>query len=120
MKARLTIVTLGVADIVRATAFYSKLGFKASPASQKTVTFMQAGALVLSLFGRREIEEDANAAEVWTGNGGVTLAYNTGDEAEVDAVMAEAKDAGATILKTPQRAFWGGYHAFFADPDGHL
>lgn len=120
MEARLTIVTLGVADVARATAFYVKLGFKPSSASRDSVTFMQAGPLVISLFGRREIEEDASAGFVWTGNGGITLAYNTVKEAEVDTVIAEAKDAGATILKQPQRAFWGGYHAFFADPDGHV
>jgi uncharacterized glyoxalase superfamily protein PhnB len=57
---------------------------------------------------------------VWTGNGGIALARNVGGEAEVDALIERTEAAGATILKRPQRAFWGGYHAYFADPDGHV
>lgn len=120
MEARLTIITLGVANLAHSTAFYAKLGFKSSSASQDGVTFMQVGSLVLALFGRHELKADANAGEVWSGNGGITLAYNTRDEAEVNAVIDEAEAAGANILKRPERAFWGGYHGFFADLDGHV
>ncbi len=69
---------------------------------------------VLGLFGREALEEDANAGAVWSGNGGIALAFNLPSEAEV------AGEIGARVLKQPQKAFWGGYHGFFADRDGHV
>jgi uncharacterized protein len=78
------------------------------------------GPTVLGLFGREALKEDGNAASVWTGNGGISLAQNLGSEAEVDRLMTHAANIGATILKPAQRAFWGGYHGYFADPDGHI
>jgi catechol 2,3-dioxygenase-like lactoylglutathione lyase family enzyme len=117
---RLSMITLGVADIAAATAFYEALGWKRSAASQESVSFFQLGRVAIGLFGREALKEDGMAGEVWSGNGGMTLAYNLPGEAEVDAMMAEAEAAGARILKAPQRAFWGGYHGYFADPDGHV
>ena len=115
----ISMITLGVGDIAEATAFYERLGFKTSSASQDAVTFMRAGCVVLGLFGRDELQEDAKAYDVWAGDGGAAVAMNYASEAEVDAMMAAAEAAGARILKPAEKAFWGGYSGYFADPDGH-
>jgi catechol 2,3-dioxygenase-like lactoylglutathione lyase family enzyme len=120
MKPKLTLITLGVADMKRARAFYESLGFKASKASNESVTFFDAGGVVLGLFGRASLAEDAHLADSMPGFSGVSLAHNVGSEAEVDGVLAEAVKAGAKVLKPGQRVFWGGYSGYFADPDGHL
>jgi catechol 2,3-dioxygenase-like lactoylglutathione lyase family enzyme len=117
---QLSMVTLGVKDIAAATAFYERLGLKRSAASQESVSFFQLAGGVLGLFGREALAEDGNVGAIWTGNGGVTLAYNLPSEAEVDAMMTEAAGIGAMILKPARKAFWGGYHGYFADPDGHV
>jgi predicted lactoylglutathione lyase len=117
----ITLVTLGVADIARATAFYQSLGFvKSNTASQGSVSFFRAGGVVLALWSRAMQAEDANAGDVWNGNGGMVVAQNVASEAEVDAVMARAATSGARILKPPSKTFWGGYNGYFADPDGHV
>lgn len=117
---RMSLITLGVADVAAATEFYERFGLRKSSASQDGVSFFQLGPVVLGLFGREALKEDGNAASVWTGNGGITLARNVGSEAEVDRLMIHAENIGAAILKPAQRAFWGGYHGYFADPDGHV
>lgn len=119
MRPYISIITLGVADIAAATAFYERLGFTRSSESEETVTFMRAGAVVLGLFGREALKDDAKADGIWTGNGGIAIAMNCADEAQVDAMMDVAKAAGAQVLKPPQKVFWGGYSGYFADPDGH-
>ena len=120
MRPRLTLVTLGVADIAVSRRFYEALGFKASPASQDSVTFFEAGGVVLALFGRASLAEDAHLADSKPGFSGVCLAHSCASEAEVDAVLAEAVAVGGTLLKAGQKVFWGGYSGYFADPDGHL
>lgn len=117
---RMTLITLGVADVAAATEFYERFGLVKSSASQDSVSFFQLGPVVLGLFGREALKEDGNAGPVWTGNGGISLARNLGSEAEVDRLMTHAANIGAIILKPAQRAFWGGYHGYFADPDGHV
>lgn len=117
---RISLVTLGVNDVAAASRFYEAFGLARSSAGNDDVAFFQLGSGVLALFGRDPLRADGNAAGVWTGNGGVTLAHNVGAEAEVDALLAKAEAAGATILKAPQKAFWGGYHGYFADIDGHV
>jgi catechol 2,3-dioxygenase-like lactoylglutathione lyase family enzyme len=117
---QLSMVTLGVKDIAAATTFYERLGLKRSAASRESVSFFQLAGGVLGLFGREALAEDGNVGATWTGNGGMTLAYNLPSEAEVDAMMTEAAGIGATILKPARKAFWGGYHGYFADPDGHV
>jgi len=119
MQPHISMITLGVSNIAEATAFYERLGFRRSSQSQDAVTFMQAGAAVLGLFGRDALKEDARADSVWTGNGGTAVAMNCAGEAQVDAMMAQAEAAGAQILKPAERVFWGGYSGYFADPDGH-
>ena len=120
MEPRLSLVTLGVADIARARKFYEALGFKASSASQESVVFLSAGGVVLSLYGRAALAEDARVENSAPGFAGVTLAHNCRTEAEVDAVIAHAVACGATLRKPAQKVFWGGYSGYFADPDGHL
>ena len=117
---QISLITLGVTDVADATQFYERFGLRKSSASQESVSFFQLGPTVLGLFGREDLIKDGNAASVWSGNGGMTLAQNLRSEAEVDRLMSHAENIGATVLKTPQRAFWGGYHGYFADPDGHV
>jgi predicted lactoylglutathione lyase len=119
---RMSLVTLGVENVAKAARFYQEFGLVRSRigTDDDSVAFFQLGPVVLSLFGRDALREDGQADGVWTGNGGVTVGQCVGSEAEVEAVIARAKAAGAKILKEPQKAFWGGYHAFFADPDGHV
>jgi catechol 2,3-dioxygenase-like lactoylglutathione lyase family enzyme len=119
MEQRINLITLGVADMPRARRFYEALGWTASGASSDGVTFFQLGGLVLSLYGRAALVEDAHLSNAGTGFGGVTLAYNVRERADVDATLEEARAAGATILKPAEDVFWGGYSGYFADPDGH-
>jgi len=120
MSPHITLITICVADIAKSTAFYERLGFAKSSASQESVTFFQAGAVVLSLWSREAQIEDAQAGALWTGSGGICVAQNLGSEAEVDRMMGKAEAAGACILKPATKTFWGGYNGYFADPDGHL
>ena len=121
MSPAVPLITLGVADVTKATAFYERLGFvRSKSASQESVSFFRAGAVVLALWSREAQREDANAGALWNGNGGIVVAQNVASEAEVDAVMASAEAAGARIVKPASKTFWGGYDGYFADPDGHL
>ena len=120
MKPKLSLVTLGVSDVSLARCFYETLGFVASSASNESVTFFDAGGIVLALFGRAALTEDAGVIDSAPGFSGIALAHNCGGEAEVDAVIAEAVAAGARLVKPAQKVFWGGYSGYFADPDGHL
>ena len=124
MQPRASIITLGVADVAKARRFYEALGFKASAASQASITFFDAGGIVLALYGRAALAEDAHVAAVTPTAqqifSGVTIAHNCRSEAEVDQVLADAVTAGATLQKPAQKVFWGGYSGYFADPDGHL
>lgn len=116
-----SLITLGVSDVAKATQFYERLGFvKSKTASQDDVSFFRAGGVVLALWGREAQREDANAADLWTGNGGIVVARNVASAAEVDAAMAAAEAAGARILKPATQTSWGGYNGYFADPDGHV
>ncbi|RTL71936.1 MAG: VOC family protein [Hyphomicrobiales bacterium] len=121
MQPRLSLVTLGVANVARSRAFYERLGFVASPASNADVTFFSAGGVVLSLFGREALAADAGVENTTPAPfSGITLAHNVASEPEVDAALAAAAAAGGRIVKPAQRAFWGGWTGYFADPDGHL
>ncbi len=120
IKQRLTLVTLGVSDFERARQFYQALGWKPSSASQQNVAFFDLNGVVLSIYPRHLLAEDANVTNSAPGFSGVTLAYNAESEAEVDRVLAHAVSVGAKQVKRPQKVFWGGYSGYFADPDGHL
>lgn len=118
MDQRLSMVTLGVADLSRARSFYENLGWTAGASSTDDVVFFQAAGMVLGLWDRASLAEDSGVedAEGW---GGVTLAYNVASPAEVESVIEEARLAGATISREPGETFWGGYSGAFIDPDGH-
>lgn len=121
MKPRINLITLGVKDLQVSIDFYEKgLGWKRAKASQDSVAFFQLNGIVLSLYSREALAEDAQVPHEGQGFSGITLAYNTKSEQEVDDIIEEVKKLGATITKTPQKVFWGGYSAYFKDPDGHL
>ncbi len=103
-----------------ARAFYEKLGWRASEQSNDDVTFFQAGGMILGLYGRAALAEDAKVEDSRLGFSGVALAYNGRDKAEVDRMLDEAVAAGGTLIKAAEDVFWGGYSGYFADPDGHL
>jgi len=120
MQPRLSLVTLGVADVAKSRAFYEAWGWKASSASQPEVAFFQANGLALALFGRADLAKDAGMEDRPTGFAAISLAYNARSKAEADQVYARAVEAGACPIKPLQDVFWGGYSGYFADPDGHL
>ena len=118
MEQRLSLVTLGVSDLARARRFYEALGWTSRAAPDDDVVFFQAGGMIVALWGREQLAEDSGVADPG-GWGGITLAYNTRSPSEVDAVVEEARAAGAQIVREPAETFWGGYSGVFVDPDGH-
>ena len=118
MEQRLSLVTLGVADLARARAFYEALGWHSDTDASLDVVFFQAGGMVVALWGRALLAEDSGVEDPG-GWGGVTLAYNVRTPQEVDEVLAEAERAGATIPRRGAETSWGGYSGVFVDPDGH-
>lgn len=120
MEQRLSLVTLGVADLRRARRFYENgLGWKPGFASDDVV-FYETGGPIIGLFGRRELAADAQLEDDDATFGGLALAHNVRSRGEVDEVLKEAERAGAAILKSAEETPWGGYSGYFADPDGHL
>jgi len=115
---RLTVVTLGVADLGRARRFYEAIGWTTACPTDSDVVFFQSGGMVLALWNRNDVAKDCNV-ELGTGFGGVNLARNLGSPAEVDTALAEAQAAGATVSRAAGTTFWGGYSGVFLDPDGH-
>jgi uncharacterized protein len=124
MEPRISLITLGVADLARSRRFYEDgLGWRPSGASVETTIFYQLGGLALALWARAALAEDAglgDEAKSGSGFGGVALAHNVRTRDEVDAVLAEAERAGGRILAPAKTAEWGGYTGYFADPDGHV
>lgn len=117
---RVTLITLGVADLATARAFYARLGWVEHPQSQPSIAFFQMHGAVLGLFGLDDLAADQGRAGAALGTGAVTLAQNFATEAEVDAAFSAALTAGGTALKAPEKVFWGGYSGYWADPDGHV
>lgn len=121
MNQHLHLVTLGVRDFEKSKKFYTEtLGWKSSSASGEDVVFIQAGGVVISIYPRENLAEDALVSPVGNGFSGITLAYNTRSESEVDEIIRDLKSKGVKIAKEPQKAFWGGYNSYFADPDDYL
>ena len=118
MEQRVSLVTLGVRDVARARSFYEALGWTTGAAAGDDVVFFQAGGMIVALWGREQLAEDSGVVDSG-GCGGVTLPYNTRSPGEVDAVIEEARAAGATIPREPAATFWGGYSGVFVDPYGH-
>ena len=117
MEQRISLITLGVADTSRSRAFYEALGWSGE-SPDGDVVFFQVGGMIVALWGRDKLAADS-AVKDNGGWGGVTLAYNVGSPEAVDAVLAEAEAAGATIGRSGAPTFWGGYSGVFIDPDGH-
>ena len=121
---RVSLVTLGVDDVARSTAFYQALGWPLSPASVPgEVSFFDTAGALLALYGRDALAADADAdAERGPASGfrGVANAINLESPADVDAAFVVVRNAGGRIVVEPAPAEWGGYTGYFADPDGHL
>ena len=118
MEQRLSLVTLGVTDLARARAFYTALGWQTGAEPADDVVFFQAGGMIVGLWSRESLGTDSGVEDSG-GWGGVTLALNVRSPAEVDAVIEEARAAGAHIARAGAETFWGGYSGVFVDPDGH-
>ena len=118
MEQRLSLVTLGVSDLARARTFYEGLGWVTRAKPDDDVVFFQAGGTVVALWSRAELAADSEVEDPG-GWGGITLAHNVRSPEEVDAIIAQADAAGATIARRGAETFWGGYSGVFLDPDGH-
>lgn len=119
MEQRLSLITLGVTDLARARAFYEDgLGF-AKDNDEDDIAFYQLPGMVLALWSRAGLAEDMGLPDSGATFSGIALAQNVGSPDEVDAVIARAAEAGATVLKPATRTDWGGYSGYIADPDGH-
>ena len=118
MEQRVSVITLGVRDLAGARAFYEALGWATRGNPDDDVFFFQAGGLVFALWDRGLLAEDSGV-EDGGGWGGVTLSHNVRSPEDVDAVIEEARRAGAHIVREPGETFWGGYSAAFTDPEGH-
>ena len=121
MEQRVSLITLGVHDVARAQAFYEALGWRLDGGVDDEtdhVAFFQANGLIVALWSREKLAHDSGVEDPG-GWGGVALAYNVGSPEEVDAVLAEAEAAGATVPRPGRPTVWGGYSGAFVDPDGH-
>ena len=117
MEQRVSVVTLGVDDLERTRAFYAALGWREPGEGPPGVAFFQAGGMIVGLYPRDALKEDAG--EALAPGGDVVLAHNVRSKEEVDRVIAEALAAGARAGRPAQDTFWGGYSGYFFDPDGH-
>jgi predicted lactoylglutathione lyase len=118
MNQSIALITLGVADIERASAFYRALGWTPALEVEETI-FFQANGVVLVLWARSKLAEDMGIEDAGEGWGGSALAHNVGSRDEVDAITEQARTAGAVVTREPAETFYGGYAAGFRDPDGH-
>ena len=118
MEQRISLVTLGVADVARSRAFYEALGWKVGVDAGAEIAFFQVGPMVFSLWDRKQLAEESGVEDSG-GWGGVTLAYNVRSPEEVDDVLDQAQAAGATIAQPGAPMFWGGYAGIFLDLEGH-
>jgi len=118
MEQRVSLITLGVADVARSRAFYEMLGWQGQEVEE--TAFFQVGGMALVLWHQDKLADDAGVRRMsGAGFRGVGLAQNVRSRAEVDAVIAAAEAAGAQVTRRPAETFYGGYAGYFADPDGH-
>jgi catechol 2,3-dioxygenase-like lactoylglutathione lyase family enzyme len=120
MQPRRSLVTLGVADLARATRFYEGVLELPRLPSPPSIAFFELGRTWLSLYPREALADDATVPAAGSGFRGFTLAHNVASEADVDALLRHVAERGGRIVKPAQRADWGGYSGYFADPDGFL
>jgi len=116
VEQRISLITLGVADLSRARTFYERLGWRGQEIEE--TVFFQAGGLALVLWGREKLAADSAIED--RDAGGIVLAHNVRSPAEVDALLADAASAGAQITQPARETFYGGYAGHFRDPDGHV
>ena len=119
MEQRLSIVTLGVADVAASRRFYERLGWSASSVGDEQIAFFQAGTMVLSLYSLEEMARDLGLENGGVGCASVALAYNVRHKEDVDAVLAEAEQTAPRLLLGSLEKPWGGYAGYFADPEGY-
>jgi uncharacterized protein len=121
MQQKLHLITLGVHDFKRAMRFYRDgLGWAPSSASQDDVAFFPMGGVVVGLYPREKLADDATVPPAGSGFSGVTLSYNTRSQEEVDQILLAVEKIGGKVVKPGGKVFWGGYNGYFADPEGHL
>lgn len=121
MEQRITLITLGVSDLKRSRTFYEeKFGWKALPNSTDDVVFFQLNGVQLGLFSDRALAEDAQVDGEGSGFKKFSIAHNMRSEKEVDDLIAELEQRGVTVVKRPQKVFWGGYSSYVVDPDQNL
>lgn len=123
MEPRISIITLGVTDLIRSVRFYRDgLGFPTNFKDGEEIAFFSTGGARLALYSLDKLAEDISPSVEATkgGFGGITLAHNTRTREEVAAVLALAEASGGTIVKPAQDVFWGGHSGYFADPDGYF
>ncbi len=118
---RISIVTLGVTDLLRSSEFY-QTWFKTEPASASNdnIKFFNLNGTKLALFPQDELAKDAHISNEGQGFRGMTLAINADSKVEVDEIFAQGIKSGAKQIKKPESVFWGGYSGYLSDPDGHL
>lgn len=119
MEQRVSLITLGVRDLAASADFYERLGWRRVEAQDGVVAFDLIGQ-TLGLYPLAALAEELGVPEDRLGRGAMTLAHNLRAKAEVDEVLSRVEGAGGSILKPAQDVFWGGYHGYFADPDGHI
>ena len=122
MKPKVSIITLGVADLATSLRFYRDgLGFPTHDYEDgANIVFFEMEGSWLALYPLEKLREEADLEWSAGGTQTITLARNVGSQTEVDATLAEAEQAGATIVKPAEPTFWGGYSGYFSDPDGYL
>ncbi|RWC02327.1 VOC family protein [Mesorhizobium sp.] len=119
MEPRISIITIAVDDLERATRFYEAMGLTRHAGITEGVAFFQMGGVILGLFPRQSAEADSGIT-FGSAPSAIYLAYNTRSDAEVDDVLTMAEKAGGRIVKPAGRAFWGGWYGYFADTEGHI
>jgi catechol 2,3-dioxygenase-like lactoylglutathione lyase family enzyme len=120
MKPRMSMITLGVDNLKRSIGFYENgLGFPRH-GDDDSVAFFKLNGTWLGLYDRIALAQDAQVDATGSGFNSFAIAHNVSSEAEVVSVMKQAVEAGAVVVKEPQKVFWGGFSGYFKDPDGHL
>ena len=121
MRQKLNLITLGVNDFQKSVGFYEQgLGWKKSSASMEDLALFPLGGIVLALYPKKLLAEDATISDEGSGFSGITLSYNAKSEEEVNEILIRVEQLGATIIKPAQKVFWGGYSGYFKDLDDHV
>jgi hypothetical protein len=121
MEQRISVITLGVTDLKVSVDFYTnKFGWKQLDSGNENIAFFQLNGILLSLYPKDKLAEDAIISPTGSGFKGFSLAYNARSEKEVDEIISKLRDKGVRIVKNPQQVFWGGYSSYISDPDDNL